>query len=182
MDYIKNNSIHSDAGMYLTDDSLIEINNIITGSNNIILRNVTPYGFDEMYMDKEWIEDKLYQIMNWFNERKIASTKFYSILFNKIRSLYDGHGRIYLFVYLFIFNLFIVEIFISVTTRIALHKQQGLSQTPGAVNNIPECWYRWYQTFETKYPFAVLIKVNPKQKRKKKPMQPTDNWHYIIMN
>ena len=42
--------------MYLTVDSLIKTNNIITGSNNITLRkvNVKPYGFDKMYMDKEF--------------------------------------------------------------------------------------------------------------------------------
>ena len=53
--YIENNLIDSDGGMYLTVDSLIEINNIITGSNNITLRkvNVKPYGFHKMYMDKE---------------------------------------------------------------------------------------------------------------------------------
>ena len=53
--YIENNLIDSDGGMYLAVDSLIEINNIITGSNNITLRkgNVKPYGFDKMYMDKE---------------------------------------------------------------------------------------------------------------------------------
>ena len=41
--------------MSLIVNSLIEINNIITGSNNITLRkvNVKPYGFDKMYMDKE---------------------------------------------------------------------------------------------------------------------------------
>ena len=53
--YIENNLIDSDGGMYLAVDSLIEINNIITGSNNITLRkvNVKPYGFHKMYMDKE---------------------------------------------------------------------------------------------------------------------------------
>ena len=44
-------------------------------------------------MDKELIEDKLYQIIDQFNERKITSTKFYSILLNKIYPLYDGNGR-----------------------------------------------------------------------------------------
>ena len=39
--YIKNNLIDSDDNMYLIVDSFIEINNIITGSNNIkILREV----------------------------------------------------------------------------------------------------------------------------------------------
>ena len=45
--YIKNNLIDSNGDdIYLTIDSLIEINNII-GSNNITLRNVIakPYGF-----------------------------------------------------------------------------------------------------------------------------------------
>ena len=47
---IKNNLIDSDGGMYLKVDSLIEINNIITGSNNITLTkvNVKRYGFDKM--------------------------------------------------------------------------------------------------------------------------------------
>lgn len=35
--------------MYLNIDSLMEINNLITGSNNIVLRKVTvnPYGYDK---------------------------------------------------------------------------------------------------------------------------------------
>ena len=71
------------------------INNIITGSNNITLRkvNLKPYRFDKMYMDKELIGNKLYQIIDQFNERKIASTKFYSILLNKIHPFYDGNSR-----------------------------------------------------------------------------------------
>ena len=61
--YLKNNSIDTVGGMYLTVDSLIEIDNRVTSSNNITLRkvNVKPYEFDEMYMDKELIEGKLYQ-------------------------------------------------------------------------------------------------------------------------
>ena len=94
LDYIKNNLIDSDGGMYLTVDSLTEIN-IITGSNNITLRkiNVNPYGFDKMYMNKELIEDKLYQIIDQFNEKKITSTKFYSILWNKMHPFYDENVR-----------------------------------------------------------------------------------------
>ena len=38
--YIKKKLIDSDSNMYLTVYSLIEINNIITGSNNINLRKV----------------------------------------------------------------------------------------------------------------------------------------------
>ena len=64
--------------MYLTDDSSIEINNIIINSNNIILRkvNVKPYRFNKMYMDKILREDKLYEIIAQTNERKITSKSF----------------------------------------------------------------------------------------------------------
>ena len=93
--YIENNLIDSDGGMYLTVDSLIEVNNIITGSSDITLRkgNVQPDGFDNMYMEKQLIEDKLYQIIDQFRERKITSIKFYSILLNKIHTFYDGIDR-----------------------------------------------------------------------------------------
>ena len=93
--YIKNNLIDSDGGMYSTIESLIEINNIIIGSNNIALEkvNVKPYGFDKTYMDKELIEDKLYQLKDQFNERKITTAKFYAILLNKIYPFYDANGR-----------------------------------------------------------------------------------------
>ena len=85
--YLKHNLIDINGSMYLTVDSLMEINNIITGSNNIALRkvNVKRYGFDKMYMDKELIRDKPYQIIDQFNERQITSTKFYSIVLNKIK-------------------------------------------------------------------------------------------------
>ena len=68
--------------MHLTVDHFVEINNLITGSNNITLRKVSVkrYEFDKMYIDRELIEDKLLQIIDQFNERK----KFYSILLNKI--------------------------------------------------------------------------------------------------
>ena len=79
MVYIENDLIDSDGSMYLTDDLLIETNNIITGSNNITLRkvNVKPYGFDKMYMDKEIIEDKLYQMIDHFNENRTHLQKYY---------------------------------------------------------------------------------------------------------
>ena len=40
--YIENNLIDFDVCMYLTVDSLIKINSIITGSNNITLGKVFP--------------------------------------------------------------------------------------------------------------------------------------------
>ena len=93
--YIKINLIDNDGSVYLTVDYLIELNNIIAGSNNIALRKVTvkSYGFAKIYMDKKLIEEKLYQIIDQFNERKITTTKFYSRLLNKTNPFYDGNGR-----------------------------------------------------------------------------------------
>ena len=95
MVYIENSLINSDGGMYLTLDALIEIYNIITRSKNITLRNanVKPYRSENTCMDKQLTEDRLYQIIDQFSERKITSTKFYSILLNKIHPFYDGNGR-----------------------------------------------------------------------------------------
>ena len=57
--HIKNNLINTDDKMCLTVDSFIDMNNIITGSNNFSLRkvNVKPCGYDEMYIDKDLTED-----------------------------------------------------------------------------------------------------------------------------
>ena len=45
-------------------------------------------------MDKDLIEDKVYQIIDQFNKRKITPTKsFYSILLNKIHPFYNRNGR-----------------------------------------------------------------------------------------
>ena len=62
--YIKSNTIDPDDNMYLNVDSLIDINVIITGLNHITLRkvNLKLGGYNEMYMDKDLIEDKLYQL------------------------------------------------------------------------------------------------------------------------
>ena len=93
--YIKNNFVDSGDNMYLTVDSLIDINNIITGSNDITLRkvNVKPCGYDKMYMGKDLIEDKLYQLVDQFHERKANHRDFYLELFDDIYPFYDGNGR-----------------------------------------------------------------------------------------
>ena len=92
---VKKKLIDSEGSMYLTVDSLIELNNIITSSNIINLRkiNLNPYGFDKMYKDKDLIENKLYQIIDQFNENKITHKKFYLILLNEIYPFYDGNDR-----------------------------------------------------------------------------------------
>ena len=52
----------------MTFDSLIDINNIISGSNNITGRkfNVKLYRYDKMYTDQNLIEDKLYELRDHF--------------------------------------------------------------------------------------------------------------------
>ena len=57
MIFIKKNLIDSNSNMFLAVDTWIEINNIITGLNNITLWNVNvkPHGFDEMNTDKDLI-------------------------------------------------------------------------------------------------------------------------------
>ena len=75
----KNNFINSHYNMHMIVDSLIDINNIITGFNDITLRKVKPNKYDKMYMDKDLIEDKLHEIIDQFNERKINDRDFFCI-------------------------------------------------------------------------------------------------------
>ena len=44
-------------------------------------------------MDKDLVENSLYQIIDQFNERKITIIKLYLIILNKIHPFYDGKGR-----------------------------------------------------------------------------------------
>ena len=55
MSYAENNLIDSDGNMFLTVDSLIEINSKIAGLNNITSREVKvkPCRSDKMLMDKD---------------------------------------------------------------------------------------------------------------------------------
>ena len=92
---IENNLIDSNGNSYLTVDYLLEVNNKITGSNNFTLRKVSVkvYELDKMYIVKNLIEDKLFQITDQFDESKITHIKFYSIFLNKIFPFYDKNGR-----------------------------------------------------------------------------------------
>ena len=71
---------------FLTVDLLITLNNIITGSPNITLRdiNVKPAGYNKTYMDKSLIEPALHQLVNEFNERKLTCKQFCNIFVNLI--------------------------------------------------------------------------------------------------
>ena len=64
-------------------------------------------------------------------------------------------------IYLFIYFQFIYrwQVLFQLTIGLAFRKQQGLSQTSGAINNIAECWYRWHQTFETESQFVQRLKL-----------------------
>ena len=45
-----------------------------------------------MYMDKDLIQDELYQKVGQFNQRKNNHRDFYSTLLNNIHPFYDGNG------------------------------------------------------------------------------------------
>ena len=81
--------------MYWTVDSLIDTNNIITGSSNITLRkvNAQPYGYNKKYISKDLIKDRLYGIIDQFNESKISHRDFYFVFHNNIHPFYDKNGR-----------------------------------------------------------------------------------------
>ena len=66
--------VNKDGNLFLTVDSLIRINNYITDSHNIQLRqiNVKPAFYDKQYMDFTRIESELYRLVDQFNEREIT--------------------------------------------------------------------------------------------------------------
>ena len=71
--------VTSDGDLLLTVDSLITLNNIITGSNNLFLRsvNVKPAFYQKQYLDFTIIEFELYKLIDLFNDRYIANREFY---------------------------------------------------------------------------------------------------------
>ena len=75
--------IDKNGKLFLIVDSLITLNNIITDSQNLFLRdvNVKPAGFDKMYLDKTLIESALYQLFDKFNDRKLTQYQFSNIFF-----------------------------------------------------------------------------------------------------
>ena len=64
--------------LFLTVDSLITLNNIITDSQNIVFRDVIvkPPGFDKMYLDKYLMEQALYPLVDKFNETIVTHNQF----------------------------------------------------------------------------------------------------------
>ena len=87
--------ITTDNNLLLTVDSLITLNNIVTGSHNLSLRlvNVRPTFHKKQYMDFTKIEFELYKLVDAFNDRYIRIRQFYHIFLNEIHPFLDGNGR-----------------------------------------------------------------------------------------
>ena len=94
-DFKNQNLISKEGDLFLTVDSLIRLNNIITGSININLRtcNVKPDGYDRYYMNFTRIEAELYRLVDRFNERQITARQFCNYFLNHIHPFRDGNGR-----------------------------------------------------------------------------------------
>ena len=94
-EFINKELINKDGDLFLTVDSLIRINNYITGSRNIHLRqiNVKPAFYNKQYMDFTRIESELYRLVNQFNQGKITPRTFCDIFLDKIHPFADGNGR-----------------------------------------------------------------------------------------
>ena len=87
--------INKDGDLFLTVDSLITINSLITNSNTIQLRqiNVKSAFHNKRYMDFTMIESELYTLVDKFNERQITTRHFCDIFLDKIHPFSDGNGR-----------------------------------------------------------------------------------------
>ena len=95
LEYRNTYLIDKDGELFLTIDSLITLNNIITDSQNLFLRdvNVKPAGFDKMYLDKTLTESAFYEFLDEFNERKLTHDQFSNIFLDLIHPFRDENGR-----------------------------------------------------------------------------------------
>ena len=94
--YIQRELISTDGDLFLTVDSLITLNNIITNSNNIFLRhiNVKPAGCNKQYMHFSQIESELYRLIDQFNDRYVSKRYFIKKFLDEIHPFSDGNGRL----------------------------------------------------------------------------------------
>ena len=94
--YIQEQLLTAEGDLFLTVDSLIFLNNIITNSNNISLRqiNVKPAGYNKQYMHFDQIESELYRLIDQFNDRYISKRYFIKKFLNEIHPFLDGNGRL----------------------------------------------------------------------------------------
>ena len=96
LEYWNTYLIDKNGKLFSTVDSLISLNNIITDSQNLFLRdvNVKLAEFDKMYFDKSLIELALYQLVDEFNKRKVTHNQFCNIFLDLIHPFRDGNGKI----------------------------------------------------------------------------------------
>ena len=94
--YIQEELLTAEGDLFLTVDSLIFLNNIITNSNNTFLRqvNVKPAGYKKQYMHFGQIESELYRLIDQFNDRFISKRCFFIKFLNEIHPFLDGNGRL----------------------------------------------------------------------------------------
>lgn len=93
--YIRKELLTTEGDLFLTVDSLITLNNIITNSKNLFLRqtNVKPAGYNKQYMHFNYIESELYTLIDQFNDRYISKRHFIKKFLNDIHPFLDGNGR-----------------------------------------------------------------------------------------
>ena len=94
--YVRSELLTTEGDLFLTIDSLITLNNIITNSNNLFLRqtNVKPAGYNKQYMHFNYIESELYRLVDQFNDRYISKRYFIKKFLNEIHPFSDGNGRL----------------------------------------------------------------------------------------
>ena len=88
-------SANKNGDLFLMEDSLIRLNNIITGSRHIRLRdvNVKPAGYSKIYLTKSLAEAALYRIVDQFNCRIKSHKDFCRIFIDQIHPLQDENCR-----------------------------------------------------------------------------------------
>ena len=94
-DFKNQEPINKDGDLFLTVDSLIRINNIITNPHNLHLRhhNVKPPGYNKQYMDASRIKTELYSLVDKLNDRRITSRTFCDTFLDKIHPFADRKVR-----------------------------------------------------------------------------------------
>ena len=95
LDYKEKYLQNKEGDMFLTVDSLIEVNNLILGKNNTKLRklNVKPAGYGtNLYFPWWCVESSLYILLDEFNKRRITNRDICNG-FMEIHPFLDRNGR-----------------------------------------------------------------------------------------
>ena len=94
----KNMFLTSKSGdLFLTVDSLITLNDIITGSQYIGLKdiNVKPAGYSKIYLGKSFAEAALHCLVDQFNDRIVSHKDFCRIFLDQINPFRAGNCKRY---------------------------------------------------------------------------------------